>query len=405
MGTLNYMAPEQGLKGACDARSDIYSLGIVFYEMLTRSIPFDADTPLAILMKHLNDPLPLPRQVDPSIPESFERVVLKALAKQPQDRYQDAQEMAQALQDAAKEAGIGIPAQVLPLALAGEGALSESVAIFSGTARDEILDAEFADGETDTALEDRLALERAVSGSNDPFTAIQVKSTSEKTQSTPERTQGTPERTQGASTEALAEALSTPVRIRSDRGAPERTRGAPGSIASAQLIAAEAFSGFFDRLVEQKIFQVRLSVGVAVPIGIGLALGGNLAAVWLAGWTNNWAIFQVGWPIEFFLAGLALSFIMYGTAAIWLLLPAWILIGNGLVFAYCSLTDNWQHWIFLWPMEPFVIGSAIWTTIWLAKRRDLARRISRPLGFGLAAGCVLWSLIVAIGAMAVGVFR
>ena len=74
-----------GLDGAqCDARSDIYSLGIVLYEILTRRPPFDADTPLAIVIKHLNDPLPLPRKVkDPTIPGPFERVVLKALAKRP----------------------------------------------------------------------------------------------------------------------------------------------------------------------------------------------------------------------------------------------------------------------------------------------------------------------------------
>ncbi len=64
MGTLNYMAPEQGLENHCDARSDLYSLGIVFYEMLTGRPPFDADTPLAILMKHLNDPLPPAAQAD-----------------------------------------------------------------------------------------------------------------------------------------------------------------------------------------------------------------------------------------------------------------------------------------------------------------------------------------------------
>ena len=68
LGTLNYMAPEQGLKGISDARSDLYSLGVVMYEMLTRHPPYDADTPLAILMKHVNDPLPLPRTIDPLIP-------------------------------------------------------------------------------------------------------------------------------------------------------------------------------------------------------------------------------------------------------------------------------------------------------------------------------------------------
>ncbi len=109
MGTLSYMAPEQGLDGHSDARSDIYSLGIAYYEALTGTVPFDADTPLAILMKHINDPLPLPRKTDPTIPECFERVALKALAKRPEDRFQSANEMAERLSAAAKETGIEVP--------------------------------------------------------------------------------------------------------------------------------------------------------------------------------------------------------------------------------------------------------------------------------------------------------
>ena len=160
MGTLNYMAPEQGLEGRCDACSDIYSLGIVFYEMLTRRTPFEADTPLAILMKHLNDPLPLPRQIEPSIPEPFERVVLKALAKNPADRYQSAEAMARALHEAADEALIDLPDHIsLPLSFTTAAAPSESVAIFSGTARKKIADADFADDDTDSALSERLEAE------------------------------------------------------------------------------------------------------------------------------------------------------------------------------------------------------------------------------------------------------
>ncbi len=135
MGTLSYMAPEQGLKGATDVRSDIYSLGIVLYEMLTGYTPFDADTPLAILMKHLNDPLPLPSHVDPHIPPALEEIVLKALAKDPADRYQTAAEMLAALQ------GLDVSEGARPLV--------PLQAVFSGKARQHIKDGGFAQGDTD----------------------------------------------------------------------------------------------------------------------------------------------------------------------------------------------------------------------------------------------------------------
>ena len=150
MGTLSYMAPEQGLDGHCDVRSDIYSLGIAYYEALTGKVPFDADTPLAILMKHINDPLPMPRKVDPDIPELFERVALKALAKSAEDRFQNAAEMADALTGAAREAGIQIPATItLPQTVASFSPRPTAVAVFSGPARRQIPDAGFASGDTD----------------------------------------------------------------------------------------------------------------------------------------------------------------------------------------------------------------------------------------------------------------
>jgi predicted Ser/Thr protein kinase len=97
VGTPEYMSPEQGQGLELDARSDIYALGVVLYEMLTGRMPYQADTPLAIIFKHVRDPLPLPRQVNSDIPELVERVILKSLSKSPDDRYPSAGEMATAL--------------------------------------------------------------------------------------------------------------------------------------------------------------------------------------------------------------------------------------------------------------------------------------------------------------------
>jgi len=106
LGTPAYMSPEQAQGKPVDAQSDIYSLGIMLFEMLTGQVPFDADTPLAVLIKHLTAPLPLPREVNPDILEPVERIILKAVAKAPGDRFQRVSEMVEALRQAAIAKGL-----------------------------------------------------------------------------------------------------------------------------------------------------------------------------------------------------------------------------------------------------------------------------------------------------------
>jgi serine/threonine protein kinase len=90
MGTAQYVSPEQARGLALDGRSDIYSLGVVLYEMITGGPPFEADSPEALARAHVTrDPVP-PRRVRPEIPAAFERIVMRCLAKDPRARYQRA---------------------------------------------------------------------------------------------------------------------------------------------------------------------------------------------------------------------------------------------------------------------------------------------------------------------------
>jgi serine/threonine protein kinase len=102
VGTPAYMAPEQGLGKSVDSRVDIYALGIIFYELITGRRPYQADTPMAIMLKKVTDPLPRPKKIIPDLPTSIEQVLLKALAKAPDNRYQECSAFADALEKIAK---------------------------------------------------------------------------------------------------------------------------------------------------------------------------------------------------------------------------------------------------------------------------------------------------------------
>ena len=97
LGTPQYMAPEQVTGKSVDARTDIYALGVVLYELLTGRRPFEGDTPFAVAFMHVTDPFPPPRQVNPALPEAAERIILKAMARDPADRYPSASDFAREL--------------------------------------------------------------------------------------------------------------------------------------------------------------------------------------------------------------------------------------------------------------------------------------------------------------------
>jgi len=93
IGTPAYMAPEQGVGETGDERSDLYSLGIIFYQMLTGELPYDADTPLALVLKHVNEAIPSAHMINPALPLQVDDIIDRLMAKNPEVRYQNANEL------------------------------------------------------------------------------------------------------------------------------------------------------------------------------------------------------------------------------------------------------------------------------------------------------------------------
>ncbi|GAA2488466.1 Stk1 family PASTA domain-containing Ser/Thr kinase [Terrabacter carboxydivorans] len=139
MGTAAYVAPEQARGEATTPSSDLYSLGILLFQMLTGAVPFEGDTPVAVALRHLDEPVPLPSSRVADLPANLDDVVVRATAKSPADRYPDADAMAaalrghEALADAATRAlPTGEATAVLDLAA---GAAAASAAAATSTAR------------------------------------------------------------------------------------------------------------------------------------------------------------------------------------------------------------------------------------------------------------------------------
>jgi len=128
IGTPAYMSPEQGKGAKVDSRADVYSLGVMLYEMVTGHAPYEAETPLAVVLKHITEPLPLPRSVRPDLPEEVERVILRALAKEPDDRFQTAGEMVRALDAAVRAAEAALRTEPVVAEMAAEPVVAEAAA-------------------------------------------------------------------------------------------------------------------------------------------------------------------------------------------------------------------------------------------------------------------------------------
>jgi hypothetical protein len=116
MGTPAYVSPEQGRGELVDARSDQYSFGVILFQLVTGQLPFDGDTPMATVMQHLQEPPPPPRTINPKLPPAAEKVILKALAKDPSVRFASVGETVKAFEaalDGASEQELGLDKETI----------------------------------------------------------------------------------------------------------------------------------------------------------------------------------------------------------------------------------------------------------------------------------------------------
>ena len=424
MGTLNYMAPEQGLEGHGEVRSDIYSMGIMFFEMVTGRTPYDADTPLAILMKHLNDPLPLPHKLAPDLPEALERVILKALAKQPEDRYASAVEMAKALEEAAAEAGIEVPERISLPQVKELQPPAAPAAVFSGEARQHISDHGFAVDDTDADLARRLAeqpaempagavgvVEGAASMAEQPPAAVEDQKAEGQAGEDVIKL-GVTFGELGSRFETDFEELGT--RLEADfENMGVRLEG---RVTAQVKEAVASMTGKFDapREAATKVdgtSDTEENIVFGSLRGVGVLAGVNLVGLFLGGMTGNLGIFGLAWPAELALVAYLLAQVMAALSLMWIAIPIGILLINAVLLGYSSLTGLWWHWMFLGPLD---VGLIVWISLkvlYLVRKHDsitpYAIQLARKGGLVsavVASGIILLAIFIQVGQRLIGLF-
>src|SRR5436190_4687032 len=129
VGTLDYIAPEQLMGGQLDARADVYALGCVLYQALTGQVPFPAESGMAKMYAHGNQPPPVPSSVVPALPKQFDDVIARAMAKDPNDRYLSAGDLGRAAKAAAQSQSLTRAERSVAT---GEAAPGEATAVAAG---------------------------------------------------------------------------------------------------------------------------------------------------------------------------------------------------------------------------------------------------------------------------------